>query len=172
MATSSKRSKLILAGVLFAILAVVTVVVVATGEDEEGSGVSTDLSVKPEIEASSEPPPTELEIDDVVEGDGETAEAGDQVTVEYVGVDYVTGEEFDTSWGGEPFPFQLGSGGVIPGWDEGVAGMKVGGRRQLTIPPDLAYGPQGQPPDIGPNATLVFVVDLVDVQKAQGGAGG
>jgi peptidylprolyl isomerase len=83
------------------------------------------------------------------------------VTVSYVGVAHSTGEEFDASWNrGEPFRFRLGSGQVIPGWDQGVAGMKVGGRRMLVIPPDLAYGEQGSPPVIAPGETLVFVVDL------------
>jgi peptidylprolyl isomerase len=104
-------------------------------------------------------------IDDLKEGDGAEAKAGDQVTVNYVGVDFDSGEQFDASYDrGESFPFKLGAGEVIPGWDQGVEGMKVGGRRRLVIPPDLAYGPQGQPPTIGPDATLVFVIDLLDVQ--------
>ena len=135
------------------------------GDDEGGGGSSTDLSSKPEVEVPDGPPPEELVIEDIVEGDGQEAKQGDQVTVNYVGVDYETGEQFDASWdSGQEFPFQLGSGQVIQGWDQGVEGMKVGGRRQLIIPPDLAYGPQGQPPDIGPNATLVFVIDLTAVQ--------
>ena len=149
-----------------ALLAVVVVVVLVGrgGSDDSSGGDLTDTSTKPEIEVSGDPPPTELEIDDIVEGDGAEAKAGDDVTVQYVGVDYETGEQFDASWDrNEPFQFKLGSGQVIPGWDEGVEGMKVGGRRELTIPPDLAYGPQGQPPDIGPNATLVFVIDLVSI---------
>jgi peptidylprolyl isomerase len=104
----------------------------------------------------------------VVQGNGETAESGDRVTVDYVGVSWSTGEQFDSSWdSGRPFPFRLGAGDVIPGWDQGVSGMRVGGRRQLVIPPDLAYGPQGRPPVIGPNETLVFVVDLKKVKKAK-----
>jgi peptidylprolyl isomerase len=87
------------------------------------------------------------------------------VTVHYVGVSKANGRQFDASWDrGEPFQFQLGAGQVIPGWDQGVAGMKVGGRRELVIPPRLAYGPAGSPPTIGPNETLVFVVDLLAVQ--------
>ena len=87
------------------------------------------------------------------------------MTVHYVGVSLANGRQFDASWDrGEPFQFQLGAGQVIPGWDEGVAGMKVGGRHQLVIPPRLAYGPQGSPSAIGPNETLVFVVDLLGVQ--------
>ena len=92
------------------------------------------------------------------------ATAGSNVTVQYVGTSFKNGRQFDASWDrGEPFSFQLGAGSVIPGWDQGVQGMKVGGRRQLVIPPDLAYGPQGSPPAIGPNETLVFVIDLVSV---------
>jgi len=146
---------------------VVAAVLIGRGGDDGASDsgsadVSTDLTEKPVPDTSGEAP-TELVSEDIVEGDGATAAAGDTVTVEYVGVDQATGEEFDASWDGDPFEFELGAGSVIPGWDEGVAGMKEGGRRQLTIPPDLAYGPAGQPPAIGPDATLVFVVDLVSV---------
>ena len=85
------------------------------------------------------------------------------MTVQYVGVTFSTGEQFDASWdSGQPFSFQLGGGQVIPGWDRGLKGMRKGGRRELTIPPTLAYGAQGSPPAIGPNETLVFVVDLVN----------
>jgi peptidylprolyl isomerase len=126
--------------------------------------VSKDLKTKPAIPKQSGNPPKKLVIKDIVKGTGKTAKAGAVVSVQYVGVDYKTGEQFDASWDrGQPFQFQLGAQSVIPGWDQGVAGMKVGGRRQLTIPPDLAYGPQGQPPAIGPSATLVFVIDLVSV---------
>jgi peptidylprolyl isomerase len=104
-------------------------------------------------------------VRDADEGDGAEARAGDTVEVEYVGVSYSNGKEFDSSWERpEPFTYQLGAGQVIPGWDQGIAGMKVGGRRELVIPPDLAYGEQGSPPAIKPNETLVFVVDLLDVQ--------
>jgi peptidylprolyl isomerase len=108
-------------------------------------------------------PPKKLEVKDLEEGTGAEAKAGDEVTVQYVGVDYKNGKEFDASWDrGEPFTFQLGAGMVIPGWDQGVEGMKVGGRRELIIPPDLAYGPEGSPPAIGPNETLIFVIDLLE----------
>jgi peptidylprolyl isomerase len=134
----------------------------ATAAGDSGSDV--DTSTKPEVEVPDGPPPGELEVDDIVEGDGPVAEDGSLVTVQYVGVDYETGEQFDASWdNGQPFSFQLGSGSVIEGWDEGVEGMRVGGRRELIIPPDLAYGKQGSPPAIGPDATLVFVVDLLEV---------
>jgi len=121
-----------------------------------------DTKVKPEIEVPDAAPPTVLVEEELVEGTGPVAKKGDEVTVQYVGVGYESGEEFDASWDrGEPFKFQLGAGQVIKGWDEGVEGMKVGGRRQLTIPPDLAYGEAGSPPSIGPEETLIFVVDLV-----------
>jgi peptidylprolyl isomerase len=121
--------------------------------------MSTD---KPEIDFPGGEPPKNLEITDVWEGDGAVAKAGDTVAVHYVGVAYSTGEEFDASWNrGEPLQFRLGVGQVIAGWDQGVQGMKVGGRRQLIIPPDLAYGDSGAPGAIAPGATLIFVCDLV-----------
>ena len=123
---------------------------------------STDLTKKPQIEIPDSPPPCDLVIADIVKGTGAEAKPGDPVTVKYVGVTYADGNEFDASWDGDDFAFQLGTGQVIGGWDRGVAGMKVGGRRQLTIPPELGYGPSGTGP-IPPNATLVFVVDLVKV---------
>jgi len=123
-----------------------------------------DLESKPPVVSPGGDPPAELVEEDIVKGDGRRARSGDQISVQYVGVSYSTGEEFDASWDrGEPFVFQLGAGQVIPGWDEGVAGMREGGRRQLTIPPDMAYGAAGAPPAIGPDETLIFVVDLVEV---------
>lgn len=130
---------------------------------EEG-GDLTDTSVKPTVEVPEGEPPTELETEDIVEGEGEAAEAGDTLTMQYVGVSYATGEQFDASWDtGQPFIFELGAGMVIEGWDEGLVGMREGGRRQLVIPPDMAYGAAGSPPAIGPDETLVFVVDLVEI---------
>ena len=120
---------------------------------------------KPEIDFPEGPAPTELEIVDLWEGDGPVAKAGDTVSVHYVGVAYSTGEEFDASWNrGEPFAFPLGAGAVIAGWDRGVVGMKVGGRRRLVIPPDLGYGDRGAGAVIAPGETLIFVVDLLDVR--------
>jgi peptidylprolyl isomerase len=121
-----------------------------------------DIDSKPEIPRSTGDPPTELKVEDLIEGEGRAAKTGDQVSVQYVGVLYENGKQFDASWDNDekPFEFQLGSGQVISGWDQGIVGMKVGGRRKLTIPPDLAYGEQGQPPTIPANATLVFEVDL------------
>jgi peptidylprolyl isomerase len=130
----------------------------------EAGKVSKDLDQKPEIPKPTGSPPTKLEAQDIVKGKGTAAKEGDKVTVQYVGVAFSTGEEFDASWErDEPFEFTLGAGEVIPGWDEGVVGMKEGGRRQLTIPAELAYGAQGSPPAIGPNETLVFVIDLEKV---------
>jgi peptidylprolyl isomerase len=119
---------------------------------------------KPEVDFPGGEPPAGLEITDIQEGTGPVASAGDRVRVHYVGVAYSTGEEFDASWDrGEPLEFQLGAGHVIAGWDQGVAGMKVGGRRQLIIPPHLAYGDRGAGSSIGPGETLIFVCDLVSV---------
>jgi peptidylprolyl isomerase len=117
---------------------------------------------KPEVDFPGGEPPTKLEIADIWEGEGKVASAGDTVQVNYVGVAYSTGEEFDASWNrGEPLRFRLGAGEVITGWDQGIQGMRVGGRRQLIIPPDLAYGNRGAGNVIKPGETLIFVCDLV-----------
>ena len=120
---------------------------------------------KPVVEVPTDQAPSyQLEIDDLDVGDGEEAAAGHTVEVHYVGVSWNTGQQFDASWDrGSTFKFGLGKGQVIRGWDQGVAGMKVGGRRRITIPPDLGYGARGAGGVIGPNETLVFVVDLVGV---------
>jgi len=120
---------------------------------------------KPKVAVPKGAPPKKLEVKDLEEGSGAAAKAGDRVSVNYVGVNYKTGKEFDASWDrGEPFTFTLGAGEVIPGWDQGVEGMKVGGRRELIIPPELGYGAAGAPPAIPPNETLVFVVDLEAIE--------
>ena len=117
---------------------------------------------KPEVDFPGGPAPTELVILDLTVGDGETAGDGDKVEVHYVGVEFDTGEEFDSSWSrGESIRFPLQ--GLIKGWQDGIPGMRVGGRRQLTIPPELAYGPAGSGHPLG-GKTLVFVIDLLDVQ--------
>jgi len=117
---------------------------------------------KPEVDFPGGEPPADLEITDIWEGDGKVASSGDTVRVHYVGVAYSTGEEFDASWDrGEPLRFRLGAGQVIAGWDQGVQGMKVGGRRQLVIPPGLAYGNRGAGNVIRPGETLIFVCDLM-----------
>jgi peptidylprolyl isomerase len=123
---------------------------------------SGPLATEPKVTPPSGAAPTKLVTKDLITGTGKEAKSGDNVTVNYVGVLYKGGKEFDASWKRkEPFTFALGKGQVIPGWDQGVAGMKVGGRRELIIPSALAYGPKGSPPTIPPNAPLVFVVDLL-----------
>jgi peptidylprolyl isomerase len=118
---------------------------------------------KPEVDFPGGEPPADLQITDITVGDGAEAKAGDQVLVHYVGVAYSTGEEFDSSYDrGDPLGFQLGAGRVIAGWDQGVQGMRVGGRRQLVIPPHLAYGDRGAGNAIAPGETLIFVCDLVE----------
>ena len=122
------------------------------------------MSEKPEIDFVDPEPPTDLVVTELSEGDGTEATAGSTVSVHYVGVAHSTGEEFDASYNrGTPLQFRLGAGQVIAGWDQGVQGMKVGGRRQLVIPPHLAYGDRGAGGVIRPGETLVFVVDLVAV---------
>ena len=120
---------------------------------------------KPEVDPHMGDAPTDLEVTDLVEGDGAEAAAGNTVSVHYVGVAHSTGEEFDASYNrGAPLQFRLGIGQVISGWDQGVQGMKVGGRRRLVIPPHLAYGDRGAPGAIAPGETLIFVVDLLEVR--------
>ena len=119
---------------------------------------------RPEVDPPEGDIPFELGIDDLTVGDGDEATAGKKVTVHYVGVSFLTGEQFDASWDrGQPFEFKLGKGQVIPGWDQGVGGMKVGGRRRLTIPSAMAYGARGAGGVIKPHEPLVFVVDLIAV---------
>jgi peptidylprolyl isomerase len=120
---------------------------------------------KPEVEIPDGAPSYRLEVEDIVEGEGEQARSGHIVEVHYVGVSWKTKQQFDASWDrGGTFKFGLGKGQVIAGWDQGVAGMKVGGRRRITIPPDLAYGKRGAGGVIGPDETLVFVVDLIGLR--------
>ena len=121
---------------------------------------------KPQVDVpSGEAPSYQLEVDDITVGDGDEAGSGKVVEVHYVGVSWKTGKQFDASWDrGDTLKFTLGKGQVIQGWDQGVAGMKVGGRRRITIPPSLAYGKRGAGAAIGPDETLVFVVDLVGVR--------
>ncbi|RAY13010.1 FKBP-type peptidyl-prolyl cis-trans isomerase [Actinomadura craniellae] len=119
---------------------------------------------RPEIDFPEGEPPTYLDITDITVGDGPEAVKGSTVSVHYLGVSFSTGEEFDASWNrGQAFEFPLGGGRVIKGWDMGVAGMKVGGRRKLVIPPHLAYGDRSPSPAIKPGETLIFVVDLLAV---------
>jgi peptidylprolyl isomerase len=119
---------------------------------------------RPDVDPYDGPPPADLVVEDIASGDGPEAVQGQTVTVHYVGVAHSTGEEFDASWNrGAPFRFPLGAGQVIGGWDQGVAGMRVGGRRRLVIPPHLGYGDRGAGGVIKPGETLVFVVDLLGV---------
>ena len=123
-----------------------------------------DIDRKPKVPKGKGDPPTELVVQDLIVGKGKRAQSGDTVSVRYVGVLFENGKEFDSSWKsgkGQTFQFPLGGGQVIPGWDQGVAGMREGGRRKLIIPPELAYGAQGFPPDIPPDAALIFDIDLV-----------
>ena len=144
--------------------AVVALTPSACGKDKKDD--QQGAKTKPKVTVPSGDPPTTLQKKDISVGAGAEASAGQKVSVQYVGVAYSTKKQFDASWDrGNPFNFTLGAGNVIKGWDEGVPGMRVGGRRQLVIPPDLAYGPAGYPPVIGPNETLVFVVDLVSVNQ-------
>jgi peptidylprolyl isomerase len=123
-----------------------------------------DPDRKPKVPKGSGDAPTELVVQDLIVGKGKRAKAGDMVTVQYVGVLFSNGKQFDASWQGarpgQGFDFPLGAGQVIPGWDHGVVGMREGGRRKLIIPPELAYGAQGFPPDIPANAALIFDIDL------------
>jgi peptidylprolyl isomerase len=119
---------------------------------------------KPDVGPIAGPPPADLVVEDITVGDGPEARPGQQVIVHYVGVAHSTGREFDSSWNrNDTFDFRLGGGQVIQGWDQGVAGMKVGGRRKLVIPPHLGYGDRGAGGVIKPGETLIFVVDLVGV---------
>ena len=120
---------------------------------------------KPEIDFPGGEAPSALRITDEIVGDGPEAKPGSTVSAHYVGVAFSTGEEFDASWNrGEPLSFPLGAGRVIRGWDEGIAGMRVGGRRHLVVPPHMAYGDRGAGGVIAPGETLIFVVDLVAVR--------
>lgn len=123
-------------------------------------------SDKPQVDVPSDQAPSyQLELEDIFVGDGDEAVSGHLVEVHYVGVSWRNGKQFDASWDrGDTFKFKLGNGQVIPGWDQGVAGMRVGGRRRITIPPMLAYGKRGAGGVIGPDETLVFVVDLVGLR--------
>jgi peptidylprolyl isomerase len=136
-----------------------------TAPEEAEPATRTKPKPQPKVTVPNGPPPKKLEVKDLEEGSGPAAKAGDAVTVSYVGVDYKTGKEIDSYWDRpEPFTFTLGAGEVIPGWDQGLEGMKAGGMRELIIPPSLAYGSKGVPPAIPPSETLVFVVALEAVE--------
>lgn len=158
--------------VRFLIGAVVVLAIVIGGGFALGFfGVdNSDLSQKPLIQAGSGDPPTELEIDDIVEGSGPAAKTGDTVEVQYVGALFEDGTEFDSSWStGQPFTVTLGSGQVIEGWEKGLIGIRKGGRREIIIPSELGYGAAGQPPTIPPDSALIFIVDAEKVTPKKGG---
>ncbi|HEX6204767.1 MAG TPA: FKBP-type peptidyl-prolyl cis-trans isomerase [Solirubrobacterales bacterium] len=126
---------------------------------------STAKKTKPKVTVPNGAPPKQLVVKDLEEGTGAAVKNGDVVQVNYVGVNFKTGKEFDSSWSrGEPIAFPVGENVVIQGWEKGLLGMKVGGRRELIIPPDLGYGAAGSPPTIPPNETLVFVLDLEAIE--------
>ncbi|MFF9193923.1 FKBP-type peptidyl-prolyl cis-trans isomerase [Streptomyces sp. NPDC014779] len=127
-------------------------------------------ATKPQVHVPEGPPPAELAVRDLLVGDGPEVGPGMVVKVHYVGVTFASGREFDASWDrGEPYKFALGGGKVIKGWDRGVRGMRVGGRREIVVPPRLGYGNQSPSPLIPPGSTLVFVVDLVDAYSGPAG---
>lgn len=162
----------------FALVAAAIVAVVLIGRAGGGSSATASSCKKPPGPVATKAkktrptvtvphctPPSSLVANDLERGTGTEARPGHKVSVQYVGVGFNTGKEFDASWNrGKPFEFQLGAHQVIPGWEAGIEGMKVGGRRELIIPPELAYGANGSPPSIGPNETLVFVIDLLKVK--------
>ena len=168
--------------VLILIAVVAVLGISACGDDDEGSAgreqqqsaetqttppkdALKDTATKPVIPKPTGTPPRKLVKEDIVKGKGPGAKPGDTVTVNYVGVNFSNGQEFDSSWdSGASFPVQLGAGMVIEGWDKGLVGIRKGGRRMLTIPPEMGYGAEGYPPDIPPNETLVFVVDAVSIK--------
>jgi peptidylprolyl isomerase len=135
-----------------------------TPEPGEAEDALKDTSVKPVIPKPTGSPPRRLVAEDIVKGRGRSAKPGDTVIVHYVGMNFSNGEEFDSSWsGGGPVAVELGAGAVIEGWDRGLVGIRTGGRRMLTIPPEMGYGAEGYPPDIPPNETLIFVIDALKI---------
>ncbi|MEX0869620.1 MAG: FKBP-type peptidyl-prolyl cis-trans isomerase [Nitriliruptoraceae bacterium] len=168
----SCRARLAGLGLVFALITGCADGTVDPSAPSDGAEVPAedDLAEKPTVDAllpsDRGAPPAELIVEDVVTGDGEVAEPGDTLQVHYVGVLWESGRQFDASWDrGRPFLFTLGDGRVIAGWERGLTGMRVHGRRMLIVPPDLAYGERGVSGSIGPDETLVFVVDLLDVES-------
>jgi len=168
------QRRLLLIPVLFSVFVLAACSSSGTGSGSSGTSTSaprasvpavgnaTDLNTEPTITAATSPAPGNLETKDLVVGTGKTATSGDTVTVQYVGADYKTGKVFDASWTtGQPATFPLND--VVKGFEEGIVGMKVGGRREIVIPAPLGYGSAGRPPAISPNETLVFVVDLKSI---------
>ena len=167
-------SRVVRAGTLLPLLAVAALLLSACGSGDSSKGskskssseqaaTSAPAMPKPKVVVPKGPAPTQLQVRDLKPGTGAVAAQGETLTVNYVGALYKNGKVFDTSFGRQPFQVPLGQGQVIPGWDQGLVGMKVGGRRELIIPPKLGYGAQGSPPKIPPNAPLVFVIDLLGI---------
>jgi FKBP-type peptidyl-prolyl cis-trans isomerase len=160
--SQENRRRLTIAGLIAAaVVVIVGMALVSTGGDDEGASTAAPG----ECDESPQTLDSGVVIEDMECGDGEEAERGDLLTVHYTGT-LEDGTKFDSSLDrGRPFELRLGAGMVIPGWEEGLPGMRVGGTRQLTIPPELGYGEAGSPPDIPPNSTLVFEIELLEVQK-------
>ena len=145
--------------------------VAGDGDSESGSSAAAATSAsevgktKPRVQVAKAPPPTKLEVKDLVEGTGAEAKDGDEVTVHYVLLLQKNGKEVESSWSGKPFSFELGAGQVTDGWEQGIEGMRKGGRRELVAPSSLSYGKAGIPPEIKPNEALVSVIDLLKVKE-------
>lgn len=159
---------LVVVVLVLGLMALISVLGGDDGGEEDAAPATTTTTApdKPDVTIPETPPPTELQTTDLTVGEGAEATPGSAVQVHYAGRAYSNGQEFDSSYERpEAFTFTIGEGSVIPGWEQGVAGMREGGRRQLVVPPDLAYGEEGRPPEIGPNDTLVFVIDLLKVEE-------
>ncbi|MCI3949887.1 MAG: FKBP-type peptidyl-prolyl cis-trans isomerase [Acidimicrobiales bacterium] len=176
---AARRRRAITGAVVAVVVIALLVLVSALGGDDDGGEETEDAAAtttttapeKPEVTIPETPPPTELQSTDITVGEGEEAQTGDTLRVHYVGKIYASGEEFDSSYERDPIEVQLVSpGGVIEGWAQGLVGVREGGRRQLVIPPDLGYGAQPSG-DIPANSTLVFVIDVLSVEKAEAPGG-
>jgi len=173
---AARRRRVIMAVVVAAIVVgLMALIAVVGGGDDDGDQAAepetttTTAPEKPDVTIPETPPPTELQSTDITVGEGEEAQTGDTLTVHYVGKTYATGDEFDSSYDGEAIQVQLLAPGIIEGWAQGLVGVREGGRRQLVIPPDLGYRPEGDPPTIPPHATLVFVIDVLKAAKEASG---
>jgi peptidylprolyl isomerase len=170
-----KRRVIITIAVVVGVVALMALISVLGGDDDGGEDATTTTAPetttttapeKPDVTVPETPPPTELQSTDLTVGDGAEAQPGSTVQVHYAGRAYSNGEEFDSSYDRpEAFSFTIGDPNILEGWHQGIVGMREGGRRQLVIPAALGYGEQGDPPDIGPNDTLVFVIDLLKVEE-------
>jgi peptidylprolyl isomerase len=171
---AARKRRIITAVVVVLVVLGLMALISVLGGDDDGGGeedaapstTTTTAPEKPDVTIPEGPPPTELQTTDLTVGDGAEATPGSAIEVHYVGKAVSNGEEFDSSYDRpEAFSFTIGDPNIVPGWTQGIVGMREGGRRQLVIPPALGYGEQGDPPDIGPNDTLVFVIDLLKVEE-------